>query len=85
MKKLIAYRCDYCKKYFALERNARKHEEMYCFRSPLARTCFTCSKWEVEEGSSFGTKYCNEGLDLEDPDNDSYRVRKRCADYEPRG
>ena len=83
MNKITAYRCDYCKRLFVLERNARVHEEKYCFRSPLARTCFTCKNWELDESSKLGYKFCNLGLDLEDADSGFFKVRKCCSSYEP--
>lgn len=42
MKKVVAYRCDFCGRY-RLSRSHLKEHENKCFKNPASKSCITCA------------------------------------------
>lgn len=44
MTEIVAYQCDYCKKYSKSKSVIKKHEPE-CFHNPIVRACVTCGNY----------------------------------------
>ena len=67
MKKIIAYQCDYCKKFAKTVKTIEKHEKK-CFYNPINKACGSCSRNEIcfTKGISNCEYYYNHSIDIEE-------------------
>lgn len=45
MKKVIRYKCDFCKYTRASKKQVVEHEKTFCFKNPENKSCATCEHY----------------------------------------
>lgn len=76
MKKVQAYRCEYCGKVYLLPHACSKHEERNCRKNPrLQPLCYHCKHYEAAPPSRVTTIYLNY-----DPEEDWASYKKNFTD-----
>ena len=71
-KKVIRYKCAFCKKVFASKSYCEKHHEPLCFTNPLRKSCATCGHFADFDGLEFK---CGAGKDL------SVKLKVECGSH----
>ncbi|MBP7210976.1 MAG: hypothetical protein KBA02_07270 [Paludibacteraceae bacterium] len=63
MKKVVAYECEYCKKYMKSRSHMKEHEQK-CIKNPDSKSCITCKH--------LGMVMCLNGIALTKEENDIF-------------
>ena len=85
MKKITAYQCDYCPKYYKHDSSASRHEKE-CFYNPATKSCITCENYDNSSAytTSDDLPACKAGLEFGVLWNGRVKLRTNCDQWKLR-